>query len=482
MRRIKKHLSWSLALILVLSLALSSLVMAEGLSGGEQPAAEAAAEDVNAADNGCPEYSVSRDHITVAVLRQSIVDNGDGTATATFSTTRDCVQVSVSSYALPADWVGPGGEPYEDQIFHEGVTAIYPKAGQHTVRIGIPACVPYQADIYSGPEQRVLGTGGHGITIVDWLIKPQNTCAGDGDIRIYKYLDEVEGAPHAGIGFEIWKDGALVASGTTDADGYLEFLDLPVGTYELKELTLDGFLTDLTENKPITVTKDSSTLTVVVNTPKLKLEAVCSANPDEERTWKITNESNIEVPFTWIIEGTAQFGEGNVPANGSAEFTANTENTNTAVLSWSKAQQLSAASDGTVCATPTPTNTSTPTPTPTSTTTPTPTPTNTSTPTPTPTSTTTPTPTPTSTTTPTPTPDIDVDEEEVPGGGINDGEEDDQPPTDTVIEVPEETVPIDTLPKTGDSSPVPYYLIGAFTLSAGLLSLRSRQGRKKPQG
>jgi LPXTG-motif cell wall-anchored protein len=68
-------------------------------------------------------------------------------------------------------------------------------------------------------------------------------------------------------------------------------------------------------------------------------------------------------------------------------------------------------------------------------------------------------------------------DEEPPIGGIDDNENGD-PPIDTVIDVAEDQVPLATLPKTGDSSPVPYYLIGAFALSAGFLSLRKkRQGR-----
>ncbi|WP_425453537.1 LPXTG cell wall anchor domain-containing protein [Paenibacillus prosopidis] len=43
----------------------------------------------------------------------------------------------------------------------------------------------------------------------------------------------------------------------------------------------------------------------------------------------------------------------------------------------------------------------------------------------------------------------------------------------------EETVPLDTLPKTGQSSSVPYYLIGAFAITTGFISLRKQRHKKQ---
>ena len=270
MRYLKKQISFSMAIMLILSLSLGSFVMAEGENNS------AANPSVAPAANSCTSISVNRDHI-VANNLNSFVDNGNGTITATFSTTENCVQVSVSTYVFPAGTIPNSfGTPYEDQIHYDGETNIYPIPGEYSVTLDIPVCAPYQADIYSGPEQIKLGSGGHGSTIKAWKLKRENNC-------------------------------------------------------------------------------------------------------------------------------------------------------------------------------------------------------------PTPTPTTTPTTTPESTPTPTPTPEtttiVEIDDEEPPVGGIGEGQ-DGEPPIDTVIDVAEDQVPLDTLPKTGDSSPLPYYLIGAFTLTAGFLSLRKQRQRR----
>ncbi|MNF04400.1 hypothetical protein D3C80_2039050 [compost metagenome] len=80
-----------------------------------------------------------------------------------------------------------------------------------------------------------------------------------------------------------------------------------------------------------------------------------------------------------------------------------------------------------------------------------------------------------------PSPDdviIELDEEPLPADGIID-HLDDETSEESTIEIAEETVPLDTLPKTGEFSSIPYYLIGAFFIMVGLLSLRNRQGTNK---
>ncbi|MGO4370668.1 LPXTG cell wall anchor domain-containing protein, partial [Paenibacillus sp. MCAF20] len=125
---------------------------------------------------------------------------------------------------------------------------------------------------------------------------------------------------------------------------------------------------------------------------------------------------------------------------------------------------------GTRCAT-APPETSTPNPSPT------PTPDITPTPTPEVTPSTEPTPTPEVTPTPTPTPSTEViEEEEIPEGGPGDGGdggEDDG----TVIE--EGEVPLGNLPKTGDTSSLPFYLLGAFAITAGIFTYRKQQIKKQ---
>jgi len=565
MRYFKKKISLSLALLLIFSLSLSSLVMAEGESNQGTNAAALVAE------NSCPQYSSDRKD--VIATHSNIVVNNNGTATATFQTTKDCVRVSFSAYEGPADWApGPGETtiPYNKQTFFEGQSIIYPKAGTYSVTINIPRCLPYQLDIYSGDLIKTLGPGAHGDKILAWNLKLSNSCTGN--IIINKHLNDVEGAPHAGITFELWKDGKLFKSGVTNSNGVLQFNNLPIGTYTLKELTLDGFTTDLVASQQIVVTTDNSVQKAVINTAKLKLETACSADPNKTRAWKVTNESNIEVSYSWEIPNTTQTGNGVIPGKGFVSFSTNTELVsptdpqavpNTLKIHWGKEKELSLVNEGETCSTPTPTPTptptttptptpettptATPTPTPESTPTATPTPTPestpTATPTPTPESTPTATPTPTPestpaatptptpestpTATPTPTPEstpaatptptpestpnntppstpvstpnntptatttvttsptsspgatpiVEIDDEDPPVGGVNEGGEG-EPPIDPVVAVDEDQVPLATLPKTGESSPVPYYLIGAFALSAGFITLRKQKQRK----
>lgn len=46
-------------------------------------------------------------------------------------------------------------------------------------------------------------------------------------------LDTVVGRPARGVGLELWRDGELVATATTDDDGRHSFGDVPPGEYEL---------------------------------------------------------------------------------------------------------------------------------------------------------------------------------------------------------------------------------------------------------
>ncbi|OMF35843.1 hypothetical protein BK133_10360 [Paenibacillus sp. FSL H8-0548] len=491
----KKRVSVSLSILLILSLALGSLVMADAGSSGGSATTDPIIE------NSCQQYS--DDKINVEATNASIVDNGDGTATATFKTKLDCVRVSFSSYAAPEDWtLGPNETtiPYLLQTHFNGKTIEYPKAGSHSITINIPKCLPYQLDIYSGKELITLGVGAHGDKILGWKLKLTNTCKGN--ITINKFLNHVDGAPHAGITFELWKNDVLYTTGATDVNGVLQFNDLPIGNYVLKEQTLNGFTTDLAITEQIAVTMDSSKLKVVINTPKLKLEAACSADPNQTRNWTVINESDIEVPYTWDITGSPQTGGGTVAGAASTPIISTAEITdpiapNTLNLHWGSDKTISLVNSGELCPTPTPTTPPSPTPTtetsptPTISTTPTtetsPTPTTGSTPTtvtsPTPTTNTTPTtetsPAPTTSTAPSETPDvlIDLEDEDTPIGGVNAGVSD-EVPIETIVDLGENKVPLAALPKTGDSSPIPYYLIGAFALTVGFTSLRKQRKQR----
>lgn len=488
MRYLKKQFYLGLAVLLIFSLSLGSLAWAEEQhnSGGKN-------SNPSINDNSCPQYSSNRDYIIAA--HSNIVDNGNGTATAKFKTTQDCVKVSFSSYGFPSDWIpSDAGKPYEVQIYKDGQSNVYSKAGEYSITIEIPTCAPYQLDLYSGDEQKKLGNGGHGIFIKAYIIKSYGNC---GKIIINKVLFNAEGQPHTGISFELWSNKTLFKSGVTDSNGVVEFKDLPIGTYVLKELTLPGFTTSLSASTTFVVTNNSSETKIVINTPKLNLISACSDNPTQLREWTVTNESNINVPITWEIPGSTQNGGTNVPASSSVTLSTvvtsdDGSNPNLIKIYWGSEKTLTALYDGASCSTPTPspspeatpsstpevTPSSTPEVTPSSTpeVTPSPSPTPSSTPTVTPSPTATPSSTPGPAVTPTvstkPTPGtttiVEIDDEEPPIGGVKNHD-------DTIIDVEEESVPLDTLPKTGDSSPAPYYLIGAFAITTGFISLRKKK-------
>ncbi len=66
-------------------------------------------------------------------------------------------------------------------------------------------------------------------------------------IRLMK-LDEKTKEPLAGATFELYQQGNLVGSGTTDHNGVLEFLDLDAGWYTVKEVSApDGYIANTVE-------------------------------------------------------------------------------------------------------------------------------------------------------------------------------------------------------------------------------------------
>ncbi|MBH5320611.1 LPXTG cell wall anchor domain-containing protein [Paenibacillus sp. GSMTC-2017] len=143
----------------------------------------------------------------------------------------------------------------------------------------------------------------------------------------------------------------------------------------------------------------------------------------------------------------------------------------------------------TVTTTPPPTGDTTPWPSPPSSPTPSPTPTQTSTPLPSPTPSTiippilpdpvTPSPVPSPTIEPSPSPSaseapIIVEEEQLPKGEEETPKEEE--PEVIVDETTEENIPpVDTLPKTGENSPIPYYLLGSFIVASGFITLKKRR-------
>ena len=67
----------------------------------------------------------------------------------------------------------------------------------------------------------------------------------------------------------------------------------------------------------------------------LTLEPLCSPDPDTIRVWKVTNPNNVDVDFTWSVNGSAQSGNGTVPANDMTTFQTNTEvGDNSVTIEW----------------------------------------------------------------------------------------------------------------------------------------------------
>ncbi|MCA0757544.1 LPXTG cell wall anchor domain-containing protein [Paenibacillus sp. N4] len=136
----------------------------------------------------CSSYSNDRDFIKMlgkienhVNVHHGIVDNKDGTATAYFKTTQDCVRVSFSSYAYPDGTIpDSNGRPFEVQTHFDGKSIGFPTAGNHEVTINVPKCAPFQVDVYSGELLLTIGTGGHAGAYVYALVNQQgnqNDCA-----------------------------------------------------------------------------------------------------------------------------------------------------------------------------------------------------------------------------------------------------------------------------------------------------------------
>ncbi|REK69556.1 LPXTG cell wall anchor domain-containing protein [Paenibacillus paeoniae] len=392
MKKMKRHLSIALVLLLISSLTLGSIVFAEGLDNVQKGSVKglesqlllegALAEEEIAA---CESYSKHFGSIDEQPGVPFIKKNGDGTATATFKTTKDCVEVTFSAYTYV-----DSPKPYEDQKHYSSDSVKLNKASNYSLTIELPKCGYSQLDLYAGPIQFKLNPeyGHDHLTLRNHILHNSGTCA--------------------------------------------EPTPTPTNT----------------PTSTTTTTPTNTTTPTPTNTPT----STTTTTPTNTTTPTPTNTPTSTTTTT--------------PTNTTTPTPTNTPTSTT---------------------TTTPTNTTTPTPTntPTSTTTATPTRTPTWTPTTTPptdqpsatpSETSTPTPVESEAPTPTPTPTdiITIEEEEVPaGGGTDEGEEIIDQTTDE--NHPEESVPIDKLPKTGDHSAVPYYLLGSFILVTGVATLRKKK-------
>lgn len=89
---------------------------------------------------------------------------------------------------------------------------------------------------------------------------------------------------------------------------------------------------------------------------KLRLTSVCSTNPDQTRRWRVTNNNNVPVQFTWDVYNTGQSGTNTVPANSVIFFeTTTVPGPNTTRIFVNGVQNDVKASSGAKCPEPTPT-------------------------------------------------------------------------------------------------------------------------------
>ena len=85
-------------------------------------------------------------------------------------------------------------------------------------------------------------------------------------------LDEKTKEPLAGATFELYQQGNLIASGTTDHNGVLEFLDLDAGWYTVKEVSApDGYIAN-TEEQNVQLEPNKITELTFLNQRKPSIE------------------------------------------------------------------------------------------------------------------------------------------------------------------------------------------------------------------
>jgi LPXTG-motif cell wall-anchored protein len=227
-----------------------------------------------------------------------------------------------------------------------------------------------------------------------------------GNIKVTKkyYYDDDDAKPQNGVTFQVLKDGNVVATGTTNNSGQVEFENLAPGYYKVVEVVPAGFTTSISSSgQSVKVEEDKTAKVDVYNTPILNLIAACTDEPSQSRKWIVTNESNVKLYFKWKTNGS--WHSEYITSNDSEPIIV-TGTPGSLTVKWGDdySKSITAQNPGEDCTPPTPTPTPEPTPTPTPEPTPTPTPEPTPTPTPEPTPTPTPEPTPTPTPEPTPTP------------------------------------------------------------------------------
>ncbi len=310
-------------------------------------------------------------------------------------------------------------EPYENQVHYDGISKKYDKAGRYTLEVQLPQCGNAQLDLYAGPIQETLNPGyGHDhLTLRAHLLYKGSTC-------------------------------------TTPSPE-------PTPTQEPTPTTTSS--PEPTPSQEPTPTATSSPEPTPSQEPTPTTTSSPEPTPSQEPT-----------PTTTSSPEPTPSQEPTPTTTSSPEPTPSQEPTPTTTSS----------PEPTPSQEPTPTTTSSPEPTPSQE----PTPTATSTPSPAPfqTAVSTPETTPTPEVSvipseppqsPEPTEELIIIEEEPIPAGAGPGTAVDHASDGTD---PEASVPLDTLPKTGQTHILPYYLLGSLAILTGVYLLMRMGRRQKP--
>ncbi|WP_280770083.1 hypothetical protein [Salipaludibacillus daqingensis] len=170
---------------------------------------------------------------------------------------------------------------------------------------------------------------------------------GDGDMTgsvEYKVYFAETGNPKNGDYIEKGTIGPLL----TGEETFVEFSPNKMGNYMVKFYQEDGHpgIGELWSNA-VTV----NDLECKVEQPiELQLTSVCSDDPEDTRKWRVTNENDEDVTFTYDVYGSEQAGEGTVEAGEILYFETDTEKGDNTVRLFVDGKQVDVkASSGEKC-------------------------------------------------------------------------------------------------------------------------------------
>jgi len=144
-----------------------------------------------------------------------------------------------------------------------------------------------------------------------------------GIIEGYKWIDanangeiDNEDARYEGLTVELWKDGALIASTTTDSSGHFAFYDLDPGEYEVKEILGEGWYAISAEKISVEVEEDKTKYVEFLNAEKARVtgekldfttqEPVAGVKfvlEGDDFYMEVTSDEDGTFDFGWLMPG-----------------------------------------------------------------------------------------------------------------------------------------------------------------------------------